>query len=224
MENQHQLLSEQYSQKSTQYYGYTRAEMFDFIPQHTKSLLDVGCSAGGFGKGLKNARQGIEVWGIEPSADAARIAASVLDKVIVDSFGADVPGLAGRKFDCIVFNDVLEHLVNPAEALSDCLGYLNPGGSIVASIPNILFFPAIFKILKSEDWKYESAGTLDNTHLRFFTKKSIVRLFEENGFVIKKMNGIHAEKGKLYRLLNLLTCNRLRDWKYTQFAVQAQPS
>ena len=102
---------------------------------------------------------------------------------------------------------------------------LNAEASLVASIPNVMFFPVMYNLIKNEEWKYEDSGVLDNTHLRFFTKKSIIRLFEESGYEIIKIEGINIkihDKFRLYQVLNLILFNKLKDWKYMQFIVIAK--
>lgn len=198
--------------------------MLPFIPQNAATILEIGCSAGTFGKLLKDERPGVEVWGIEPNEEFAGLAESRLDNFACATFQAGLPVLEGKMFDCIVFNDVLEHLVNPEQTLLDSKEYLGENGVVVASIPNILFFYQILEILLEQDWKYRDAGILDNTHLRFFTKKSIVRMFETCGYEIVRIDGINASFGLKYKTLNFLTLGFLRDWKYVQFAVQARVS
>lgn len=223
MDTPYSSLSEQYSSKPEGYYENARPEMVPFVPESCRSVLEVGCSSGAFGKLLKECRPECEVWGIEPNAEAAQLASTRLDKAICGTFRAGMPELEGRTFDCIVFNDVLEHLPNPEQILEESKQYMTPNGIIVASIPNILHFYQISKILLEEDWKYEDSGILDNTHLRFFTKKSTIRLFESRGFKIRKIEGINPSYGLKYKVANLLSAGRLRDWKYLQFAVQAKP-
>jgi 2-polyprenyl-3-methyl-5-hydroxy-6-metoxy-1,4-benzoquinol methylase len=164
------------------------------------------------------------VWGIEPNAQAAAIARDGYEGVIEGSFTDAIQELSGNSFDCIVFNDVLEHMVNPETALQRSRDLLAEGGYIIASIPNILFFPVFREIIQKQDWKYEQYGILDNTHLRFFTRKSITRLFEENGFRINEMKGISQRScGRLYRILNTVFYRKLDDWKFMQFGVRATP-
>jgi 2-polyprenyl-3-methyl-5-hydroxy-6-metoxy-1,4-benzoquinol methylase len=215
-------LAEKYSEKSDAYFTQERSEMFEFIPEQTRELLEVGCGSGDFSKSIKDKLPDLIVWGIEPSEVAADQASRKLDHVICGSFEADLPELEGRQFDCIVFNDVLEHLPDPGTVLKDCRKYLTSDGCIVASIPNILFFYEISKILIEEDWEYRSHGILDNTHLRFFTRKSIVRMFATSGYDVELIKGINAFAGKKYKLVNFLTMGRLKDWKYVQFAVRAR--
>ena len=215
-------LSQRYSSKPDDYYELSRAEMVSFVPETSRSILEVGCSSGAFGALLKERGPGVTVWGIEPDADSAGVATGRLDRVITGTFSADMPELDGKHFDAICFNDVLEHLANPEEVLTGCRNLLDPGGVVVASIPNILFFYQISKILIEQDWKYEEFGIMDNTHLRFFTRKSIVRMFETTGYDIEKIEGINAFAGKKYKIANFLTLGRLSDWKYVQFGITAR--
>jgi 2-polyprenyl-3-methyl-5-hydroxy-6-metoxy-1,4-benzoquinol methylase len=216
-------LEDHYSNKSEGYYAGDRPEMLSYIPADARSVLDVGCGEGLFGRAIKQARPGCEVWGVEPTAMAER-AARVLDKAVQGYFEADMPELAGRTFDCISFNDVLEHLVDPESALRNARGYLSPNGCVIASIPNILYFYQMLEIVREQDWKYVDSGILDNTHLRFFTRKSIVRLFETAGYTIDVLDGINANYGKKYKVMNALLLGHLKDWKYIQFAIRARPA
>lgn len=221
MNNQYSELEQNYSNKDNDYYDMSRSELVDFIPAKAKSVLDIGCGSGNFGEIIKRARD-CRVWGIEPSPQIAQKAAEKIDKVINTTFSTDIPELQNERFDAICFNDVLEHLINPEEILIQCKKFLAPDGCVVASIPNILFFPVMKDILIKQDWKYENSGTLDNTHLRFFTKKSIARMFEKCGYEITKIEGIKAVTGRKYKMINALFLNRLKDWKFMQFAIQAK--
>jgi 2-polyprenyl-3-methyl-5-hydroxy-6-metoxy-1,4-benzoquinol methylase len=211
-----------HSMKSNDYFSLDRSEMLRFIPKNINSVLEVGCSSGEFGKLIKCDSPAVTVWGIEQEVAVAALATDKLDKVICGTFEAEMPDLIGKQFDCIVFNDVLEHMVNPRSALENCQRYLGAEGVVIASIPNILFFYEITKILLEEDWQYREYGILDDTHLRFFTKKSIIRLFEQSGYRIEEIQGINPFAGKKYKIANLLTFGRLGDWKFTQFAVRAR--
>jgi 2-polyprenyl-3-methyl-5-hydroxy-6-metoxy-1,4-benzoquinol methylase len=211
-----------YKDKDSVYYSNPRPELLPFIPASIKKVLDVGCGSGSFGSALKNIYH-CEAWGIEPNQEAANIAKGKLDKVINHSFSKDLPELAGEKFDAILFNDVLEHLVNPKDVLLSCKRFLNPNGHIIASIPNIRWYPAILSLLRYKDFKYQPSGVMDETHLRFFTKKSMIRLFEETGYNIIKIEGINKDNDyKYFNMLNFLLFNTQEDMKYPQFVIVAK--
>lgn len=211
-----------YETKNDIYYAHARTELLPYIPTNIKSALDVGCGGGAFGALLKQ-QTNCEVWGIEPNKTAADFAATNLDKAINGLFTKDMPELEGKKFDAIFFNDVLEHLTSPDETLSDCYNLLNNHGYIIASIPNIRWYPVILSLLRYKDFKYENAGVMDKTHLRFFTQKSMVRLFNDAGYKVLKIEGINKSKKFLFlNILNALLFNTQEDMKYPQFVVVAQ--
>lgn len=221
------MLKKEYDAKDESYFTHERHEMLRYVPQGITSMLDVGCSSGKFGDYVKKNRK-CTVWGIEPDQKAAEKASLVLDRVI-NAFFDEKTDLSGQRFDCIIFNDVLEHLADPFEALRLCRSYLSEGGVVVASIPNIRFFDAMHHIVVKKDFHYAGAGIFDKTHLRFFTKKSIERLFSEAGFTIQTLEGINSmnvinERGYThFKLLNTLLFRAIADMEFQQFAVVARP-
>jgi 2-polyprenyl-3-methyl-5-hydroxy-6-metoxy-1,4-benzoquinol methylase len=132
-------------------------------------------------------------------------------------------------FDCIILNDVLEHLVDPFEALLYCRELLNSQGRVVASIPNVRYFDNIWNLLVHKNWEYTDWGILDKTHLRFFTKRSILSTFSDLDYDIETIDGInplpvlHPHHVKRFRLLNRILWNKLEDMNYLQFAVVVSP-
>ncbi len=141
-----------YDIKASNYFECHRREMLPFVPADCHRVLDVGCGIGGFGESLKRTRD-VEVWGIEPVESAAKKAAAKLDEVIHGRFNSEA-GLPVGNFDCVVFNDVLEHLLDPEEALRYARILLSPAGIIVASIPNIRSLPIVWQLAVHGRWEY----------------------------------------------------------------------
>jgi len=200
-----------------------RQNMCQFVPLGAEKVVDIGCNTGAFGESLKAGRA-IEVWGIEPNPNAAEKASHLLDRVINAPFDADV-ALPDAAFDAVIFNDVLEHLADPWEALRIAARKLQPGGCVVASIPNLRQIDNLIHILRDGDFRYEPLGIRDRTHLRFFTRKSAVRLFEESGYRVERLQGINEDwwtPSPLRRLAFRIFGKYLEDTKYTQFAVVAR--
>lgn len=217
-------LSDDIKLRTEGFYAYERAELLPFVPENISIVLDVGCSSGVFGALLKKIRPGIEIWGIEPSQTSAMGASRVLDKVFVGGCPGAFAELGNQRFDAIFFNDVLEHLVDPYQVLEEARKFLTPGGRIIASIPNILFYYQIAHILIKQDWKYQESGIMDITHLRFFTKKSMIRMFESSGYRVLRADGINGDNGLKYFLFSLFTLGLLGDWKFPQFVITAEPA
>ena len=100
-----------------------------------KRIVDFGCFDGGFLAYLGDA---YEKFGIEPSADAARVAESRGVQIIGPTAAAAVQSAAGgtRDFDAIVSFDVFEHLTDPVATLRDLKQLLRPGGVILIETGN----------------------------------------------------------------------------------------
>ncbi|UKT64397.1 class I SAM-dependent methyltransferase [Pedobacter mucosus] len=209
-----------YDKKDISYYSHTRNELLKFLPKKIGVALDVGCAGGNFGQMLKEVFD-CEIWGVEPDEKSALIAKAKLDKVFNCVFGKEIRIPAEKTFDCIFFNDVLEHLAQPEEALQLAKKFLASNGYIIASIPNLRFYPAIISLLRHKDFKYLDAGVMDKTHLRFFTKKSIIRLFKENGYKIKAIEGINRHRFRYLEILNFILLGSISDMHFPQYAIVA---
>ncbi len=210
------------STKPDVYFAQTRPEMVPFVPISAKRVLDIGCGEGGFGRALKEQRNA-EVWGIELVASAAEIARERLDRVLTGEVLSLIQELPDGHFDCITCNDVLEHLVDPFQVLVQIKRLLAPGGSVVCSIPNIRYFRYFFNFVVKGEWRYEEAGIMDKTHLRFFTKKSIREMFESLGYRVLCLKGITPTSSWRVALFSFCTFGHFEDTKYLQFACVAQP-
>lgn len=184
----------------SEYYGHERPEVVALVPQDAKHIVDVGCGAGGLGRAIKRDRPGVEVRGIELVPEQAARAKAVLDDVHVGSAEGDIPHDWPRP-DCVIFADVLEHLVDPWAVLKRWRSELAPGGSIVVSIPNVGHREVVGGVLRGR-WDYQDAGILDRTHLRFFTRQTAIELIESAGFRVAKVDRVLDSPG---RFLNRLS-------------------
>jgi 2-polyprenyl-3-methyl-5-hydroxy-6-metoxy-1,4-benzoquinol methylase len=144
-------------------------------------VLDVGC---GFATTSQNIEtRGNRVTGIESSAEAAAVARTRISEVI----HADLQHhpLTGRRFDVIIFADVLEHLAWPIGVLRSYLDLLKDGGSLIVSLPNVGLWSVRLNLLLGR-FHYEETGVLDRTHLRFFTRRTAREMIESMGLEIAR--------------------------------------
>ncbi len=209
--------------QNTDYYSFERRDLYPFIPGNIKCTLDIGCASGVFSTNLKKEKN-VETWGIEMRKDVAEIAKMKLDKVLIGAYDEVREQLPEKYFDCVFFNDVLEHMPYPEDCLKMVMANIAHGGHIVASIPNMRYIEVLMELIFKKDWKYKESGIQDKTHLRFFTKKSIRRMFEDCGYkvdIIKGINGVSPYC--LTSFLNIISLNSIEDIKYKQFAIVASP-
>jgi SAM-dependent methyltransferase len=149
-----------------------------------KRVLEFGCASGYMSELLAGA--GCRVTGIEIDPKAAAEARNFCDEVIVADLDARpiVDLLPATPFDVAVFGDVLEHLRDPWKMLDDTRAFLAPDGFAVLSVPNIAHGSVRLSLLRG-NFDYTSEGLLDDTHLRFFTLKSLRELCLRAGYSIE---------------------------------------
>jgi SAM-dependent methyltransferase len=98
------------------------------------SILDIGCSSGGFLGTMKGGAW--KLYGIEleaSTAEKARVCAGA-EVFVGDAIDAPFPA---ESFDVITCSDVLEHVYDPRQFLTKVLEWLKPGGIFYAGLPNI---------------------------------------------------------------------------------------
>jgi len=208
------------------YHDLLRREILELVPASATKILDLGCGTGELGKALK-ARQKCYVTGVELNKEASEIAAKHLDKIWTDNLNRFDPSFLNQKYNCLIFADILEHLISPWQVLKKFAQVLTDDGVVIASIPNIAH-PWIISQLQKGLFRYELAGLLDVTHLRFFTKTTIFQLFYKAGLKIVNIRAhpsdnnpiqyhITAVKPMLEHALPLATILILtyNCWRYT---------
>lgn len=151
-------------------------------------VLEVGCGNGNFAKAIKDHKQ-CKVVGIEPDTGDAKRAKIKVERIIVDTIENALDILKGKKFDQIVFLDVIEHLYDPVATLKSLKPLLKKDGTIVFSMPN-MGHTSLRLMLMNGDFEYGKTGILDHTHLHFYTDREINRVFNEAGYQVEDMCGV----------------------------------
>jgi 2-polyprenyl-3-methyl-5-hydroxy-6-metoxy-1,4-benzoquinol methylase len=183
-------IKELYLNKPEQYIEHIVWEVIFEIPAGQHRVLDLGCAGGLLGATLKEAGKACEVIGVEISKVAAERAVNRLDKVIVGNIEDMQFDFQQNDFDYIILGDILEHLVDPWVFLTKITKYLKPQGRIIATMPNVRCWRVIIPLFFKGTWNYEWQGILDNGHLRFFTKKTMISLFKDAGLKICKIKAM----------------------------------
>jgi 2-polyprenyl-3-methyl-5-hydroxy-6-metoxy-1,4-benzoquinol methylase len=143
------------------------------------AVLDVGCDTGRFGEALR-VRKAAVVDGIERDPAAAEQARSRLRAVWQRSLddAAAFEGLG--PYDAVLFLDVLEHLFDPWQVLRNAARVLRPGGAVHAVVPNVAHVSVVRRLAQGR-FEYADFGTMDRTHVRWFTRESIRSCFASAG-------------------------------------------
>jgi SAM-dependent methyltransferase len=161
------------------------------------TLLDLGCSSGGFLQSLKN--DPWKLYGIEISTDEARRAemnsgAQVFAGEILD---AEFPP---ESFDVITCFHLLEHVYKPKEVIGKVWEWLKPGGVFYILIPNI-------EALEASIFRSYWYGLELPRHLYHYSPTSLRRLFALSDFeevVLRNQPDCYVEKSTRYVLDEIL--------------------
>lgn len=175
-------------QKNRAYFEFPRPEVQALVPENARRILDIGCGTGRLGEGLKQKRH-CHVTGVELDAVSATRAAERIDLVIQKDLEAADFDFQDHQFDCVICADILEHLREPGVLLEKIRRWLEPDGSLILSIPNVRHHSVITSLLAG-NWTYESAGLLDNDHVRFFTRREIEKLLFRSGFDVNQFQAV----------------------------------
>lgn len=197
--------------------AFPRTDLIELIPDHARRILDVGCGVGKTGQILRE--KGFEeIFGVEINMKAGQQAKSFYQEVVIGDIEKDVLPFSRGFFDCILYGDVLEHLVDPWKVLRSHREILKDDGIIICSIPNIRYYKVLKPLILDGRWEYVDLGILDRTHLRFFTLKTIEDMFRETGFEIRKL--IKKKRcSKTMKLINRLVFNGLIDFLVLQYRI-----
>jgi len=202
------------------YYSRVRFNLIEHIPDTANRILEIGCGDGATAGEIKRKHPDVEIVGVELDPSAAENAAKVLDKVLVGSVEDNLEKLRHDNFDVILYGDVLEHLTDPWKVVKEHLGILSKEGCMIASIPNIGYFKVI-QMLKQGKWTYQDAGIMDRTHLRFFTRSTMIDLFQQSGMRVRVVGRVWGGN-KLLRLFRKRLPAKLSDRYVQQFILRAE--
>lgn len=139
-------------------------------------VLDIGCATGSLLAKLRE--RGWETAGVEisrPQAEYGKLRRG-LD---VRNLPLEENNFPSGCFNAVLASHLIEHLNDPAALAREARRILAPGGRFFVTTPNIAGFQA--RLFRGR-WR---SAIFD--HLYLFSKKTLSRLLEQNGFVIEKI-------------------------------------
>lgn len=213
-------------------------------PLHRQVLLDVGAGMGGFA--VAAALKGATVAACEFNRDYCRIiklraARNDLTLPVYNAAGEALP-FADRSFDTIVSWDVIEHVQNPAQMLSEFNRVLLPGGVALVTAINrwawkdphyhirgLNWIPRAWaeQLIRRRGRSKEGAAFQDMQRLsemHYFSYGDFVRLARRYGFRVHDLKERELRAGKLHspRRSRRLIRSALRTLGLERLAYRAQ--
>lgn len=210
-----------YEDKQSEYFGIVRQDIAPLLPKHAVRVLEIGCGSGATLAWLKASRRADWIAGIELNAAAATVARTRLDLLLEGDVDRLIEQFPPQSLDLILCLDVLEHLVDPWATLKRLQTLLRPGGQLIASLPNIRHYSVLLPLLFAGRWRYETAGIMDRTHLRFFSRETAVELLRQAGLGIAATRSTYAW-GTQDRWKDWLTLGLLRGFFSFQYLLSGR--
>jgi 2-polyprenyl-3-methyl-5-hydroxy-6-metoxy-1,4-benzoquinol methylase len=198
-----------------------RQDLLSWLGGGYARVLEIGCGAGGNASWLRG-HGATRIVGIELDPASARQAGKVFDHVLTEPVETGLAKL-DEIFDLIICADVLEHLVDPWTTVRALADLAAPGGTLVASIPNIRYARSIWQIAIGAGFEYSTEGIFDRTHLRFFTRRNIEAMLVGGGWRPRRWGQSRSRRlARLRRVLWFLTAGRSGEFLAYQWYVSAQ--
>ena len=189
-------------------------------------VLDVGCNAGFIGRTLRELRWHGNIDGIDKEKNykskAMQFGYNSFYNIDIETALENFK----KKYDVIVFADVLEHLIRPEKVLLEIRKNLKNNGTIIISLPNIANAYIRLKLLLG-NFDYSNRGILDRDHKFFYTKKTAINLIKKSKLkiinydftpiplsVVNKKFSYGKSFFPLYYLLNIISSVRSEFFAY----------
>jgi 2-polyprenyl-3-methyl-5-hydroxy-6-metoxy-1,4-benzoquinol methylase len=171
--------------KQTPAHDVANRDVLALIHRDATRVVEVGCSSGALAKAFLAVNPGCEYVGIDIDPDYAQMASASCTRTIAANIELLDDGVFDTLFpsSCWVFGDILEHLYDPWAVLRRIRAKLSAGASVVACIPNAQHWSMQAR-LNCGALQYEEAGLMDRTHIRWFTKTTVIELFNSAGLQI----------------------------------------
>lgn len=174
-------------QQTPMHYNFN-PDLLSIIPSKAQFLIEIGCSSGSLAREFKKKNPKSNYLGIDINESYLEIAKKYCDEVYSIDLDTEYNEFFWQQQnirDCWIFGDVLEHLKDPWKLLKKIRSLIPLNGTIAACIPNAQHWSQQIK-LNIGDFRYQENGLMDKTHLRWFTRQTIIEMFEEANFQITK--------------------------------------
>lgn len=173
--------------KSTPAHNVVNTDLMALIPPHARRIVEVGCMQGALAKAYRSINPHAHFVGIDIEPSYAEVASQFCD----GAMAADIESLPDDEFhalfpsDCWIFGDCLEHLRDPWRVVRKVRKLIDPDGCMLVCLPNAQHWSVQMRLATGQ-FHYEDSGLLDRTHLRWFTRTTMLNMFGEAGWKVER--------------------------------------
>jgi 2-polyprenyl-6-hydroxyphenyl methylase/3-demethylubiquinone-9 3-methyltransferase len=178
-----------------------------------RRVLDVGSGGGFVAAGLDG---GAHIVAVDRSRHALENAISAGVSPVAAADAAHLP-FADGSFDAIICSEVLEHVPDPASAVSEAARVSTPGGLFLFSTPARTRLSRLLLIHLAQRWPATRVLPPDlHDWNRFLTPRDLTDLLADNGFAVRRLSGIGIAPSRLPAALAALSLLKLGRIGYAE--------
>ena len=172
--------------KQTPAHSIVNQDLLALMPAHATRVVEVGCMHGALAQAFRAINPLVHYTGVDIDPAYAAVAAQNCERTLAGDVELFDEATFASLFpsDCWVFGDCLEHLRDPWRVVRAIRERIQPGGCLVACIPNAQHWSVQMR-LATGLFRYEDSGLLDRTHVRWFTRVTMIELFMQAGWRIE---------------------------------------
>jgi 2-polyprenyl-3-methyl-5-hydroxy-6-metoxy-1,4-benzoquinol methylase len=210
-------------------------DLLALIPTDAKRIVEVGCMLGTLAQAYREVNPNCHYIGIDLDSDNANKAKIHCNQTITADIESidDVTWSQLATADCWIFGDTLQHLRNPWEVLARINKSMkvNGGGTLVVCVRNAQYWGIQIR-LNSGGFRYDDSILQEYADLRWFTRTSLIELFNTAGFKMTKGTVRFPQKnapGKIMQAIGALAeasgtnvKQALEDAKVFQYVMQVK--
>ena len=175
------------SMKQTPAHSVVNLELMSLIPGHARRIVEIGCMLGAMAQAFRAAHPHVQYVGVDIDPEYAAAAAQHCTRALAGDVERLEPAVFDSLFpsDCWIFGDCLEHLRDPWALLKRVRAAIDPQGCLLVCIPNAQHWSVQWR-LASGNFRYEDSGLLDRTHIRWFTRVTMLEMFAGAGWRVEQ--------------------------------------
>ena len=139
-------------------------------------------------------------FGVEPNRDWAEAAKNAYADIFIGLLD-EIPDAFLSDFNAILLMDILEHTPNPQESLQRLVDSQDKTTFFFISVPNIANIWIRLSLLFGK-FDYTDNGILDRTHLKFFTKKTLLAMLDATGLEVLSITPTPIPLNLVHQIFN----------------------
>ncbi len=156
-----------------------------------KRVVDIGSGNGSLCGALK--KEGYDVVGIEYDANGYKISSKAYPDIHFYNLGVEANASivleSEDKFDAVISTEVIEHLYSPHLLPIFSKSILKTNGLLIISTPYHGYLKNLALSLL-DYWDFHHSPLWHGGHIKFWSKKTLAKLFFENGFELIQFYGV----------------------------------